>query len=314
MRQELSWWRWLDAIQDAPRYGVWVMAACLGFALMWPWWGDAWHAWQTAQEAQALAQAQQQEADELERQTSQLVAKRQSVSLSPDAQRLAATLVAQGLVVVEVGMDRALTDVRNANLQVAQVPVRVGFEGAWSHWQDWLRALPQHMPGTTLAALDIRPTHAGQLTAQATLSMPRMGEGEDGWQLASAQTSVDELLDQQAWQAAQQQHALHHAAKGLATEQTTRVKDPLEFFNRSQLQYVGVMGWGDQPQALVRVTDVHAPTSLYRVPVGARLGKDAGRVRVIDSDYLLIDEWVQDASGQWRNQEVRMPLKLGAAP
>ena len=53
-------------------------------------------------------------------------------------------------------------------------------------------------------------------------------------------------------------------------------------------------------------------TLVYRVPLGGRLGKDAGRVRVIDSDHLLIDEWVQDAAGQWRSQEARMPLWTGA--
>ena len=37
------------------------------------------------------------------------------------------------------------------------------------------------------------------------------------------------------------------------------------------------------------------------------------RVRVIDSDHVLIDEWVQDAAGQWRSQEARMPLWTGAA-
>ena len=73
------------------------------------------------------------------------------------------------------------------------------------------------------------------------------------------------------------------------------------------------MGWGDASQALVRVNDPRAMTSVYRVAVGGYVGKDAGRVRSIDMDCLVIDEWVKDAAGQWRSQEVRMPLWLGAA-
>ena len=212
-------------------------------------------------------------------------------------------------------MDRPLIDHRSAGLQIAQVPVRVGFEGAWGHWQDWLRQLPTQLPGTTLAVLDIKPNKTGQLIAHATLSMPRMGEDAPSWQLASVDESanVDSLLDAQSWQAAQQAHAQKHATWPEHTSAPNRVKDPLEFFSRSQLQYVGMMGWGDVPQALVRVNDPRAMTSVYRVPLGGRLGKDAGRVRVIDSDHLLIDEWVQDAAGQWRSQEVRMPLWTGAA-
>jgi Tfp pilus assembly protein PilP len=239
----------------------------------------------------------------------------QATTLVPDAQRLSASLAAQGLVVADVGMDRPLVDHRTAGLQVAQVPVRVGFEGAWSHWQGWLQQLPTQLPGTTLAVLDIRPSKTGGLTAHATLSMPRMGDDASSWQLASVDdpSNATSLLDAQSWQAAQQAHAQQHAAMPAHASEPNRAKDPLEFFNRSQLQYVGIMGWGEVPQALVRVNDPRALTSLYRVPVGGRLGKDAGRVRVIDSDHLLIDEWVQDAAGQWRSQEARMPLWTGAA-
>jgi Tfp pilus assembly protein PilP len=306
----------LDGNDRPQRIAAGVLSFALGFGAVWPWWGEAWLSWQAANEAADLAKAQLQEAQALKKQTTQIESSVQSLHLTADVQRLGASLASHGLVVGDVGMERALSDARHASLQVAQVPVRVGFEGAWVNWQAWLQALPAHMPGTTLAALDIKPAKAGGMTAHATLSMPRMGDDESAWALASVEDTSRQAaspLDAQSWQAAQKAHAEQHAALPEHASAPNRVKDPLEFFSRSQLQYVGVMGWGDVPQALVRVNDPRAMTSVYRVPLGGRLGKDAGRVRVIDSDHLLIDEWVQDAAGQWRSQEVRMPLWTGAA-
>jgi hypothetical protein len=314
--------RWLDDVLHGQfdqterwqRSLAWLLSFVLGVGLMWPWWGPAWQHWQVTQEAQALAEAQRQEAQDLQRQTEQIWAAHKPTHLVPDVQRLSASLSAQGLVVADVGMERVASDHRVPGLQVAQVPVRVGFEGAWSNWQDWLQQLPAQLPGATVAAFDLKPTQAGRFTAQATLSLPRVGDDEGAWELASAQgvSNADtNWLDAQSWLSQQQTHAQSAATLPAFVSGSHRVKDPLEFFSRSQLQYVGVIGWGDHLQALVRVNDPHTLTSIYRVPLGGRLGKDAGRVRVIDSDHLLIDEWVQDAAGQWRSQEVRMPLWAG---
>ena len=310
----LMGWR-PDVLRGRQRVMFGAFFFALGVVLVGPWWREALQNWQTVNEAEALALVQQKEVQDLQRQTQGIWAEHQPTLLIPDVQRISTSLSAQGLVVFDVGMERALTDHRSAGFQVAQVPVRVGVEGDWSHWQDWLRQLPVQMPGTTLTALDIQSGKAERFMARLTLNMPQIDDDEVSGPFPLTDWSQDvatSLMDSRSWQATQQVHAQSRATMPDDVSSPHRVKDPLEFFNRSQLQYVGVIGWGDTSQALVRVNDPRALTTLYRVPVGGRLGKDAGRVRVINSDHLLIDEWVQDVADQWRSQEVRMPLWLGA--
>lgn len=310
-------WLWLlDDVQGFKRWGVWGLSFALGWSACSPWWWEAWQNWQIAKEAETLAQAQWDEAQDLQRQVEQIWAAHSPMTFTPDAQRVTASLASHALVVTDIGLERAWVDPKMADLQVAQVPVRLGFEGDWQHWQDWVQRLPNQLQGATITALDIRPAHEGRVTAKATLSMPQLGGEEASWQLASleqADSPSSFLIDAKFWQATQQAHAQNHSAMPIHLTGAHRVKDPLEFFNRAQLQYVGMMGWGEASQALIRVNDPRAMTSVYRVAVGGYVGKDAGRVRAIDMDCLVIDEWVKDAAGQWRSQEVRMPLWLGAA-
>ena len=294
----------------AARAGAFMLGVCA----MLPWWGQAWQDWQTAHDAKSLAAAQRQEAQTLQNQTEQIWAAHHALVLTPDVQVLSASLVIHGMVVTDMAMERALVDPRAAALQVTQVPMRVSFEASWVQWQAWWRQMPSHIQGATLEALDIKPAKADRMTVQATLRLPHVGEVRSALLMDDAvpEGSKVSLMDVRSWQMTQQAYAQRDDAMAHDANTLQRVKTPLEFFNRNQLQYVGVMGWGEALQALVRVSDPHAMTSLYRVSVGDYLGKDAGRLRRIESDCLVIDEWVKDAAGQWRSQEIRMALWTGA--
>lgn len=307
------WWA-----QHKQVYQLWGergLACVLGVCMVWPWWGTAWQDWQAAREAERLAATQRQEAQALQSQTEQIWQAHRALVLTPDVQALSASLVTHGMVVSDMAMERAVTNPRVAALQVTQVPMRVSFEASWSQWQAWWRQMPTHIQGATLETADIKPAKAGRMTVHATLNVPHVGEVRSPLMTNDSNASGEPatpLMDAQSWQAAQHAYAQRHGAITHDASTAPRVKTPLEFFNRAQLQYVGVMGWGSAMQALVRVNDPHAMTSLYRVSVGDYLGKDAGRIRRIDSDALVVDEWVKDAAGQWRSQEVRMALWTGA--
>jgi Tfp pilus assembly protein PilP len=307
------WWA-----QHKQVYQLWGergLACLLGVCTVWPWSGAAWQDWQTAREAESLAAMQRQEAQALQNQTEQIWQAHRALVLTPDVQALSASLVTHGMVVTDIAMGRAVTDSHAAALQIVQVPMRVSFETSWSQWQAWWRQMPTQIEGATLEAADIKPTKAGRMTVHATLNVPHVGDVRSSLLAKDHSGSEDAaviLMDAQSWQAAQQAYAQQHDAMTHDASAPQRDKTPLEFFNRAQLQYVGVMGWGNALQALVRVNDPHAMTSLYRVSVGDYLGKDAGRIRRIDSDALVVDEWVKDAAGQWRSQEIRMALWTGA--
>ena len=283
-----------------------------GMVLASPYAIAAWQRWQTVNEQVQAAATQREQAQAWQADTDQRRAQMASAGAGEDPHHLAAAMAAQGLRVSEWTQDRPVPVALAAQVSVTTLPVRVAWQGTWAQWQSWLSQWPTQSPGSTLQSLSLTAQSNGHLLGHATLHLPQMVDVPST--PAKARPMSDEpstLFDAQAWLQAQQLDASPDAAQAVRGMGLHRVKEPLEFFDRSQLQYVGTIGWGDAMQALVRVNDAQHLQPLYRVSVGAYVGQDAGRVRHIEETTLHIDTWERDASGHWRQQEVQIPRWTG---
>lgn len=75
---------------------------------------------------------------------------------------------------------------------------------------------------------------------------------------------------------------------------TSRRRDPLEFFPIDTLVMVGTLQRGGAKVALLR-----ADKSVYQVQVGNYIGQNFGRISRITETSMDVMEKVQDAAGDW---------------
>lgn len=89
-----------------------------------------------------------------------------------------------------------------------------------------------------------------------------------------------------------------------------RAKEFLEQFDIDTLTYVGSISQGDSRWALVRDADA----KIHRVSVGGYLGKDHGRLSVIDEESITILEIVPNGLNNWieRPRRLAVPASDGS--
>lgn len=102
------------------------------------------------------------------------------------------------------------------------------------------------------------------------------------------------------------------AASGIAPDPLRR-KEPLEQYPLDALRMVGTLQWDpDAPTAAGRAEVgglVLAPDGmLHRVRVGNYLGRNEGRITLIDERGIQLVEIVQDGTGNWSERQATLPL------
>lgn len=287
-------------------------AVVLGVVLSSPAGYAQWQSWQDAQNRlQAMQDAQ---AQILHMQHTMAQWQQQPVvaTLRADAQALVMQAQSDGLAMSHMTQDLATPPVRT--LPVQQLPVHLQVQGSWAAWLHWLGHLPENAPGVTLHTLALKGTADGQLSANVGLHVPQLLLGADTWQLSSlpAETPAENTnpLSADVWLQAQQRSVQQHPSYAQQVgPELNRQPDPLEAYARDQLKYIGHIRMGTRTQALVQVAGV---ATVHRLQVGQHLGQSFGRVQAIHPEALQVQELVRQPSGEWRTQDVQLPLQQGS--
>ncbi len=86
--------------------------------------------------------------------------------------------------------------------------------------------------------------------------------------------------------------------------QMNRPKQPLEAYSLDQIQMVGSLTIHGQRYALLK-----AGKLLYRAHVGEYAGQHYGRITQIDENQVVLQELVQDATGDWVQRTATLQLQ-----
>jgi type IV pilus assembly protein PilP len=85
----------------------------------------------------------------------------------------------------------------------------------------------------------------------------------------------------------------------------TREREPLEAFDRGELELVGTLTVDGEPSALVQAPD----GQVHRLRVGNYLGSDFGRIVGITEASIQLVEVVSTGRGGWIERNARMTLQ-----
>lgn len=306
-------WLWPRAAQQV----LFVCAGVMGALLLSPWWMHSWNTWVNANEAQAQLRSQQQIAQNLRLQTTQLLqAPDQNIPWFVDASVLTQLAKQEGLELAQLSMDRPQHTERLNALQIQQRPVHFKVHGSWHSWINWVTQWHSAAPGVTVASLELKADPKGGISAQMLAVAPQPTMAASAFNLSHLDETVSaDPFSAQDWSRAQRQHAERHPSYArLVVPELLRPKDVLEAFPRERLQYVGQIGAGVALEALIKVlpTLSHAKDaamfSVHRVSVGSHLGQHFGKVLSIQADQLVVQEIALMATGEWQTREVRLPL------
>jgi len=102
------------------------------------------------------------------------------------------------------------------------------------------------------------------------------------------------------------------ATSGIAPD-PLRSKEPLEQYPLDALRMVGTLQWDpNAPDAAKRAEVGGLVTTpdgiLHRVRVGNYLGRNEGRITLIDEQGIQLTEIVQDGAGDWSERQATLPL------
>ncbi len=315
-------WTWPSHFQYTAR-GLGVI---VGMALLTPYaWGE-WQAWTDAQHLLTTMREQARTTQELQDATAALHATHAaSASRWGDVSTLTASPSSSGLQWTQQNTALPKHTPSLTSMQLQQVAVQLQARGSWGAWMQWLTQWPQVAPGVGLQSLllemdgnDVRADMSVWVTqpmrpataVQAALSTPTKGVA----------VGAGGPLDGARWLAMQQQHAQQHASYNLRVlPELRRPREPLEWFSRARLRYVGQISSGSDVQALVRVGDAEASKAdaatvapIHRVHVGSHVGEHFGRVSAITADALWIQELVLAPSGEWVHRDIQLALQASS--
>ncbi|SCC91437.1 putative Tfp pilus assembly protein PilP [Thiomonas sp. X19] len=86
--------------------------------------------------------------------------------------------------------------------------------------------------------------------------------------------------------------------------QMNRPRQPLEQYSLDQIQMVGSLKIKGQDYALLKAANL-----LYRAHVGEYAGQHYGRITKIDENQVVLQELVQDATGDWVQRTATLQLQ-----
>lgn len=298
----------------------------VGMASLTPFAWGAWQAWANAQHLLTTMREQAHTTQELRVATAALQATHAaSAPRWGDVSTLTAPPSSPGLQWTQQNTALPTHTPSLTSMQLQQVAVQLQARGSWSAWMQWLTQWPQVAPGVGLQSLllemdgnDVRADMRVWVTQPmrpATAVQAAPPTPDKGVAVGSGGP-----LDGARWLAMQRQHAQQHASYNLRVlPELRRPREPLEWFARARLRYVGQISSGSDVQALVRVGDEEAskahPATLapiHRVHVGSHVGEHFGRVLAITADALWIQELVLAPSGEWVHRDIQLALQASS--
>jgi type IV pilus assembly protein PilP len=298
----------------------------VGMALLMPFAGGRWQAWTDAHHLLTTMREQERSTQDLHAATAALQTQRAaSTPRWGDASALTAPPSSPGLRLTQQSMALPKHTPSLTAMQLQQVAVQLQARGSWNAWMEWLRQWPQVAPGAALQSLllemdgdEVRADMAVWVT-QPMLPAPPVQTSLVPFAQAVA-SGAGGPLDGTRWLAMQQQHAQQHVSYNLRVlPELRRPREPLEWFARARLHYVGQISKGPDVQALVRVGDAvpgqaHAGAlaPIHRVRVGSHMGEHFGRISAITSDALWIQELVLAPGGEWVHRDIQLALQASA--
>ena len=309
-------WKWPRRYQRSAK----VLSLILGGALLAPFSSDAWQAWAEARSLQLSLSEQEHKTHALQNETATL----QQAHISPavqwgDVSALTTPASSQGLQWMQQSIALPKHAPALAAMQLQQVPAQLQARGSWRAWVQWLTQWPQLAPGAVLESLvmevDGRDGVRADMTVFLTQHIPSSNLMPST--LAVESGAAAGPLDATRWMAMQQQHVQQHASyRQYVLPELRRVREPLEFFARERLHYVGQISKGSDVHALVQVTETDVGKArldtlmpIHRVQVGAHVGEHFGRVSAITADALWLQELVFTPSGEWTHRDVQLSLQ-----
>lgn len=306
-------WHWPRAWQFAS-----FACACLaGALLLSPWCMSSWQSWQEATQAEAALLAQQEQTQRLLAQAAQMQATRLAspVALS-DLKVLGHLAESEGLQLSQLALDKAEQSPQLQGGQMQQHPVRIGVQGPWQGWLNWLAQWPTAAPGVVVSSLELKADPKGGVRAQLLVLVPQSADSQPVFELGNAAAQDDlDPFSAQAWAKAQRVHAAQHPSyERLVAPEMLRTRDVLEAFPRDRLQYVGHILSAQGLEALVKVLPqtsdgkTASVSSVHRVRVGNHIGQDFGKVLAVSPQALTIQELALTSAGEWKTREVFLPL------
>lgn len=302
---------------QAHQMAMFVLAGCLGLLLVSPGWMGCWARWDALFVLGNKMQTQQLMTASLRSQTEQIQQSLPTSDLtSVNAPALMALALPSTLEFSRANEEAHVATPQMEPLHVQLLPMRFDVQGSWTAWLGWLDKWHTAAPGVTLSSLTLKVKPQGGLDVQMLAVSPQRMKSDIAKQRAPVrgvpEQVAGDLFDVQRWGHAKLEYVQAHPsyAQQVAPE-LLRVQEPLERHVREHLHYVGHISFGADVEALIRVHD--SPGSkfaeVHRVRVGSHAGQNFGRVSRIDVDHLMLDELMLASSGEWRRQEVRMPLQ-----
>lgn len=319
----LDWrrpWSWPRQYQHAVK----ALGVVMGIVVAMPMARGTWQDWCDAREAQTLVSEQARITDALLQETAELQKARDASVVSwGDVSAMTKSAGSPGLEWTQQTMALPqYTPVLSA-MQLQQVPLRLQARGSWRAWMQWLERWPQRTPGlaleTLLLEVDGREGVRADMAILATQYVTPFKFAVTN--LAQLDASVDGPFDAARWAEVQQQQARQHISYNeRVVPELRRAREPLEFFARERLHYVGQIAKGADMQALLRVDDAEVGKAraagvvviapIHRVRVGSRVGQHFGRVSAITADALWVKELVLAPSGEWVHRDIQLALQV----
>lgn len=91
--------------------------------------------------------------------------------------------------------------------------------------------------------------------------------------------------------------------KGENAPDTKRIKETLEKFSLENMRYVGILKSGQKVSGFIE-----AEGYVYTVGVGNYLGQNYGRIESITDDSIVLNELIEDSTGNWVSRKAELLL------
>lgn len=98
-------------------------------------------------------------------------------------------------------------------------------------------------------------------------------------------------------------HRMEAAKKGGNAPDTKRIKEALEKFSLENIRYVGIVKSGQKVSGFVE-----ADGYVYTVGIGNYLGQNYGKIQSITDDSIVLNELIEDGTGNWVSRRAELPL------
>lgn len=273
--------------------------ALLGAALSGPAWQPAWESWQAHRDQQVQWEALAQNVQELKQ-----TLKSPSVSSSPVLGL--ATPQAVHVQLKEKASAQGQTwswwemDVPTPVRAMWLCPFELRATAAVLPWMRWLQDAFREHEGSVLTHLHIQVWPTDEASLRLSWRVPCRVDAQQ------ALDHTDDPFRLSSWQSLHDARVQTLPRSLERTARWSQARTTLERFTLDQAHYVGRLFDANQTIAIVQIRGPSSEVTHYSVKVGQAMGANLGTVTRVDAQALEVQEWLRDASGQWRSRRVQL--------